>query len=132
MFCKVRKNKTQWVYSHHLSSLHCSKSVRNWMFKKFLKNVTWLFSAFSLWYLSIFFGLFCVSAAAILLKPETENHQLALQHVIDDTLELCGLPKLLQMEARRKFFNPFIESHNSKDFWLIKLQYRRSIINFQH
>ena len=40
-----------------------------------------------------------------LLKPETENHQLAppLQHVIDDTLELCGLPKLLQMESKRKF-----------------------------
>ena len=50
-----------------------------------------------------FFGLFCVSSAAILLKPETENHQLALQHVIDDTLELCGLPKLLQMERGESF-----------------------------
>ena len=118
LFCKVRKNKTQWVYSHHLSSLHCSKSVRNWMFKKFFEKCHLaFFCVFTLIPVNFFRPFLCFCCCyftkAWNWKPPTgvtTCHWWYSRVVWPTEITTNGVEE--------KVFNPFIDSHNSNIFWL--------------
>ena len=104
LFWKVRKNKIQWVYSHHLSS--CM------VLKEKCHN---FFSAFSLWYLSIFSAFFVFPfTKAWNWKPPTGAAVTTCHWWYS---RVVWPTEITTNGVEEKVFNPFIDSHNSNIFW---------------